>query len=131
MLCVRVFFASSMHNKARRKKFSKKIVDAVYQKSRGRCHHCKAQLQHKFDVDHFPVRYADIEDQCCFGVANELDERNLVASCATCNRSHKYEKAVWCGKYSQCPCKKHWLVVPLRLITLIFILVSTIYMVSE
>lgn len=74
----------------------------VYEKSGGRCHHCKMELlQSAFDVDHFPVRYADIEDQmfvpCCGSVTDPRDFDNLVASCKSCNRSHRFESTQWCG----------------------------------
>ena len=128
MLCVRVVCATSLHAKSRRKKFPKKIVDKIYKKSKGKCYHCKTSLRQEFDIDHYPVRYADIEDQCCLGVTNELDETNLVVSCRNCNRSHKHEKVVWCRKYSQCPCKKHWLIVPLRFFIVLCVCYSVYYL---
>ena len=126
LLCARILCATSMHRKSRRKKWPKQLVTRVFDKSGGRCHHCKMKISpQEFDVDHFPIRYADIEDQCCLGVTDPFDQKNLVASCANCNRSHRFERSVWCGQYSQCPLKRHWVVVPLRLGLLMVILGST------
>ena len=78
---------------------------AVLAKTGGRCHHCNVQLGNTWDVDHFPVRYADIEDQMCCGVTDPLDIDNLVPSCRSCNRSHAHESSRWCG-HSQLRCRK-------------------------
>jgi len=68
------------------------------------CWHCGLNLESKpFDIDHYPVRFADIEDQVCCGVVDPRDDTNLVPSCRNCNRSHKHEKTLWCGR-SQCLC---------------------------
>ena len=87
-----------------RPKFSKKLRAEVLAKTQGQCYHCKEALDTEcaraWHVDHFPVRYADIEDQCgCCGlfVTDPLDLDNLVPSCAHCNTSHKYENTQYCG----------------------------------
>lgn len=68
------------------------------------CWHCGVSLKSKpFDVDHYPVRFADIEGQICCGVVDPRDEANLVPSCRNCNRSHKHEITSWCGR-SQIRC---------------------------
>ena len=108
-----------------RKNYSKKIVDEVYKKTNGRCYHCNKKLIYKYrlpsqsnnywNIDHYPVKYKDIENQCCIGVTDQLDLNNLVPSCGYCNKSHKYEinNNYCCGLYksSQFPCKKICLIM--------------------
>ena len=47
-----------------------------------------------WEIDHYPVQYVDIENQCCFGVTDPLDIDNLVPSCGYCNKSHNFEKNI-------------------------------------
>lgn len=87
-----------------RPRFSKELRAQVLGKTDGHCHHCGAVLDTEsgraWHVDHYPVRYADIEDQCgccgCF-VTDPLDPANLVPSCVPCNTSHRYEVRRYCG----------------------------------
>ena len=53
-----------------RPKFSKKLKELVFNKTKGKCYHCESLLEEKWDVDHYPVVYRDIKDQCyCFPFA--------------------------------------------------------------
>jgi len=87
-----------------RPKFSKEVRARVLAKTGGHCHHCGAVLDtesgRSWHVDHYPVRYADIDDQCgccgCF-VTDPLDVANLVPSCVPCNTSHRHEVRRYCG----------------------------------
>ena len=94
-----------------RSKWSKSIEEHVWNESKGKCHHCNKILEREprsgWHIDHYPVRYADIEDQCLIGVTNPNDVNNLVASCPSCNLSHRYERDCCCG-YSQLRLKKIW-----------------------
>lgn len=77
-------------------------------KGAGRCWHCGIWLTTggHWHIDHYPVPYRDIEDQACCGFTSELDERNLVPSCAACNVGHANEgrgKPWFCGR-TQCCC---------------------------
>jgi len=93
-----------------RPRFSPSVRAAVLAKTGGKCHHCGEQLGELWDVDHFPVRYADIEDQLpCCGVSDPLDMDNLVPSCRSCNRSHAHESTRWCG-HSQPRCRQSYMV---------------------
>ncbi len=91
----------------------------VFDKTGGKCFHCEKKIifeqrlpkhgEHYWEIDHFPVQYMDIEDQCCLGVTDPLDLDNLVPSCGHCNKSHNFEhKYTYCCciKSSQFPCKK-------------------------
>ena len=80
-------------------RFSKLERKNVFAKTNGTCYHCKCKITiDKFDIDHYPVRMADIEDQCCLcGVSDLHDPENLVPSCAKCNRSHQFESSKYCG----------------------------------
>lgn len=69
----------------------------------GRCWHCGVALTDGWHVDHYPVRFADIESQLCVGVRDARDPANLVCSCPACNTSHAFEGTAWCG-HSQCRC---------------------------
>lgn len=72
----------------------------------GCCWHCGRDLSNvKWHVDHHPVRYADIEDQVCWGVRDPRAMDNLVGSCIHCNTSHRHESTAWCG-HSQCRCTR-------------------------
>ena len=100
-----------------RPKFSGALREEVLQKTNGRCKHCNAALVgNDWDVDHFPVVYRDIEDQCycwpCGTVVDPLDLSNLQPSCCKCNRSHKHERKVWlfCGR-TQLRIRRLWLKV--------------------
>lgn len=104
-----------------RPKFNKEIALKIFNKKNnpfkvGYCWHCgkklvfknrKSGLRGAWHIDHYPVVYRDIENQCCLGVTNPLDIKNLVPSCVNCNVSHKYEKSFkfFCGR-SQCLCEK-------------------------
>ena len=103
-----------------RPKFTKKITKKVYNRldnpnGIGYCWHCGKKLVFKnrkiglrgaWHVDHFPVVYRDIENQCCLGVTNPLEISNLAPSCAACNISHRHERKLWCcGGRSQCKCE--------------------------
>ena len=97
-----------------RPKWPKPLVKLVFDKDAGKCHHCGVKLRFRepsgprmWEIDHFPVVYRDIEDQCCIGVTDPLEPTNLVASCRTCNRSHAHEVSRWCG-HSQPRCRKRW-----------------------
>lgn len=103
------------NNKMTRPKFSQELRNKIYNKNNGRCFHCNCVLmEERWDVDHYPVVYADIEDQCrCFpfgDVTDPLDESNLQPSCVRCNRSHKYErkKCYYCG-HSQLRIRKSYI----------------------
>jgi len=111
----------------KRPAFNKKITEKVFQKKAdeiktgkskkvGKCWHCnkriyfsnrKHGLNGAWHIDHYPVVYRDIENQCCIGITNPLLVSNLVPSCAECNISHKYEKSykIFCGR-SQCLCER-------------------------
>ena len=97
-------------------RFSKAERNAVFAKTQGVCHHCKASISiDNFDIDHFPVRKSDIEDQCfCCGVTDIHDINNLVPSCANCNRSHKYESTKYCG-HSQIRIRKSYIIKTLAI----------------
>ena len=103
----------------RRPKWPKGYDKLVYDKTKGVCYHCKKKIEFNqrtkkqgenyWEIDHYPVQYKDIKDQCCIGVRDPLDIDNLVPSCGNCNKSHKYEKQniyCCCLKGSQFPCKK-------------------------
>lgn len=78
-------------------------------KGQGNCWHCGSDLSNTsaiWHIDHYPVPWRDIKDQLCCGITSELDERNLVPSCAPCNTSHAHEApghAIYCGR-TQCCC---------------------------
>lgn len=99
----------------RRPRWPKDLLERVYTKSRGKCHHCGVDLpwdrtggaRRAWHVDHHPVAYRDIEGQVLWGVRDPLDERNLVASCPPCNLSHEHEHDVCCG-HTQCRCRRDW-----------------------
>lgn len=84
----------------RRPRWPKQVVDLVWMKSNGRCHHCRTSLSRRdpesqrrtWHVDHHPIPYRLIKDQCCCGTTDPVyDIDNLVASCAACNVSHRHE----------------------------------------
>ena len=103
-----------------RKKFPPKLVEDVFNRRDnpsgvGNCWHCGIMLVRDnrkssdgfgaWHVDHHPVIYKDIENQCCWGVVDPLDRKNLVPSCVACNISHRYERShcIFCN-HSQIPC---------------------------
>ena len=92
-----------------RKRWSKALEKLVYDKSGGRCHHCRKRLPREprkgWHIDHFPVPHRDVEAQLCCGVTDVHDPDNLVLSCPPCNVSHRFEASKWyyCG-HSQLPC---------------------------
>ena len=94
-----------------RPRIPKLVAKRVFLSTGGRCHHCGKKLDRNnrssWHIDHFPVRYSDIQGQICCGVTDPLDERNLVPSCVPCNLSHRFEKKYWhyCGR-SQLPCRR-------------------------
>ena len=100
-----------------RPRFTSAIRSSVHEKTGGRCFHCNAALSADsgdWDIDHYPVVYRDIEDQCwcwpCGTVTDPLDITNLQPSCAKCNRSHKYERKIWCFcGHTQLRIRKTWL----------------------
>ena len=119
-----------------RPSFTKKLTKKVYVRpdnpnAIGYCWHCgkklvfnnrKIGLRGAWHMDHFPVVYRDIENQCCIGIIDPLDKNNLVPSCASCNISHRHERRLWyCGGRSQCKCEC-WCVSKL----FFFILISVI-----
>ena len=89
-----------------RTKFNKTLTTKIFNKEtnpygKGKCWHCGKQLCFKnrkhglrgaWHIDHYPIPYIDIENQCCIGVTDPNDLSNLVPSCAECNISHLYEK---------------------------------------
>ena len=103
-----------------RPKFTKKEVKIIYSRTEnpygiGHCWHCGKKLVFKnrtygkkgaWHIDHYPVVYRDIENQCCLGVTDPKELTNLVPSCVSCNITHKNEKSykIWCGR-SQCRCE--------------------------
>ena len=91
-------------------RFSKVERENVFAKTKGTCFHCDCVITiEDFDIDHFPVRKADIEDQCCLcGISDPRDINNLVSSCKTCNRSHKFESTKYCG-HSQLRVRKSFI----------------------
>lgn len=102
-----------------RPRFTGTVREQVFGKTSGRCFHCNAALSggaqgSDWDVDHYPVVYRDIEDQCkCWPlgtVTSATDLRNLQPSCTKCNRSHRYEprKCYYCG-HTQLRVRKTWL----------------------
>ena len=112
MICKEVcFFCKGFWDEMTRPRWPKHYPRLVYDKDRGACHHCGTPLRFEerntWHIDHFPVAYRDIEDQCCFGVRDPLDMSNLVLSCVSCNVSHVHERRIWCGR-SQIRCKKVW-----------------------
>ena len=94
-----------------RKKWPKALEKRVFESANGNCYHCGKKLRfsprNTWHIDHHPVAYRDIEDQCCIGVTDEHDETNLKLSCVKCNLSHKHEVTTWCGD-TQFPCKKRF-----------------------
>lgn len=95
----------------RRPRWPRHVEEQVWEAGGGKCHHCGNVLtktpRKGWHIDHFPVAFRDIEDQCCWGVTDALDVSNLVVSCPPCNMSHTFESTQYCGK-SQIPCKKRW-----------------------
>ena len=97
-----------------RPRFTRAVRDDVYAKTDGVCFHCGEALAGNWDVDHFPVVYRDIEDQCycwpCGTVVDPLLVENLQPSCCTCNRSHRFERGRWwlCG-HTQLRIRKMWI----------------------
>jgi len=105
----------------KRPKFSKKEVKLIYIRPEnpygiGNCWHCGKKLVFKnrtfgkrgaWHIDHYPVVYRDIENQCCLGVTDPRCLTNLVPSCISCNITHKNEKSyrIWGGR-SQCKCEE-------------------------
>ena len=103
-----------------RPKFNKKESKIVFNRplnpyGKGHCWHCGKKLVFKnrtygkkgaWHIDHYPVVYRDIENQCCFGVTDPKCLTNLVPSCIACNITHKNEKSIriWGGR-SQCKCE--------------------------
>ena len=85
--------------------FSEKERSAILDKTEGKCFHCDKNLliERQWDIDHHPVVYRDIEDQCwcwpCGTVIDVADISNLQPSCVSCNRSHTHEdgKCIYCG----------------------------------
>jgi hypothetical protein len=122
------------NKKKSRPKWPAKWREAVFYKTNnpykaGHCWHCGAILSlNKGDstahwhIDHYPVAYRDIENQCCLGVTDPLDIDNLVPSCIECNVGHRFEKRYrcYCGR-SQPYCQK-WLLIPF--ISLLFVLIK-------
>jgi len=98
-----------------RPKFNDKIRQDVLNKTNGRCYHCNiAIFEERWDVDHYPVRYEDIENQCgcmpCGNITDPYDISNLQPSCIRCNRSHKYEKRkCWYCGHSQLRINKQYI----------------------
>jgi|SaaInlV_165m_DNA_1040744.scaffolds.fasta_scaffold155970_2 hypothetical protein len=93
-----------------RPKFTKTEREILYKKAEGNCHHCGVKLADtRWHVDHHPVAFRDIEDQTCWGVTDKKDMDNLVASCAACNLSHKFEHARCCG-HTQLRCRQTYLI---------------------
>jgi hypothetical protein len=91
-----------------RPRFAPKTREAVRTRAEnphgvGLCWHCGADLPGDWQIDHWPVRFSDIEGQVCCGQRDSRDPGNLVPACAGCNQSHRYESTAWCGA-SQCRC---------------------------
>ena len=97
----------------------KEYPQIVFNKTKSKCFHCKKKIvfsqrrpkdgKFYWEIDHYPVQYSDIKNQCCIGVTDPLDLDNLVPSCGYCNKSHKFENKnsyCCCIKSSQFPCKK-------------------------
>jgi len=98
-----------------RPRFSATVARAVLAKTGGACHHCggalDAEERRQWHIDHWPVRYADIDDQCgCCGMflTDPSDVANLVPSCVACNTSHRNEVTRYCG-HSQPRIRRSWL----------------------
>lgn len=97
--CDAVWCGVPTSRSASRPRWPTRIVNFVWFKSNGRCHHCKVRLQRldpesqrrEWHIDHHPIPYRLIVDQCCCGVTDPLDPDNLVASCAKCNMGHAHE----------------------------------------
>lgn len=114
-----------------RPRFSKKETFNVYNRvgnlyGVGHCWHCGKKLvftnrvygkKGAWHIDHFPVVYRDIENQCCFGVIDPKCLTNLVPSCVSCNVTHRNERSLkMCGGRSQCKCEGYctfWLLIKL------------------
>lgn len=77
----------------------------------GRCWHCGIRIQFKnrnkrdgrgaWHMDHHPIPYIDVEDQCCLGITDERDLSNVVPACVSCNLSHAFESSgrwYYCGR---------------------------------
>ena len=96
-----------------RKKWPRAYAKLVFEKTGGRCFHCKKRLQFEprsgWQIDHHPIVHRDIEGQICCGVTDTLDLGNLQPSCVECNVSHRYEhgRAAYCGD-TQFPCKRRF-----------------------
>ena len=97
-----------------RPRFTEREREEVFDRSEGLCHHCRAPISMtSFDVDHYPVAWRDISDQCyvpcCGSVVDGKDISNLVAACQRCNRSHMFERPrrMWCG-HTQLRVRRTW-----------------------
>tara|TARA_A100001015_G_scaffold320455_1_gene446884 strand:- start:5115 stop:5468 length:354 start_codon:yes stop_codon:yes gene_type:complete len=88
------------------------MANAIIQRDGKQCHHCKVTLdvskRGNYHLDHHPVVYRDIEDQCCLGVTDPKDLDNLRLSCPKCNIGHKYEVNRCCGQSQYIPMKRRW-----------------------
>ena len=77
------------------------LPQKIWDQQRGLCYHCHIKLPdrnespRKYDIDHYPVKYSEISDNACpsvcIKVSDTSDETNIIASCQTCNRSHRFE----------------------------------------
>ena len=103
-----------------RPNFTKTDATTVYNRLKnpygiGHCWHCGKKLVFKnrtygkkgaWHIDHYPVVYRDIENQCCCGITGPQHLNNLVPSCVNCNISHRNELSLRiCGGRSQCKCE--------------------------
>ena len=94
-----------------RPRISSSLAFSIFDRHKGRCHHCgkrlRKSMRKSWHIDHHPIPFRDVEDQCCFGVRDPLAATNLVLSCVHCNVSHHHEPSYWyyCG-HAQFPCKK-------------------------
>lgn len=129
-----------MCKRKNRKKWPSGLVSEVYFRQQnpykvGHCWHCGKRIfldkrrvedgAGAWHIDHFPVPYKDIVDQCCYGVVDEHDISNLVPACIECNVSHKYEKKykIFCNR-AQCCCVKKCYIILCYLILFILTIIS-------
>ena len=130
----------------KRPKFNKKEANVIFNRlenpyGKGHCWHCGKKLVFKnrtygkkgaWHIDHYPVVYRDIENQCCIGITDPKCLDNLVPSCIACNITHRNEKSyrIWGGR-SQCRCEEmcvFWSIIKiLGYIAIILLLVLFIH----
>lgn len=117
--------------KGRGRRFTSEFAHKIWDKHNGFCIHCNKKLPsklgnpRKYDIDHHPIPFRDIDDNLCCSVCVKVsdvqDIDNLVATHRNCNRSHRFEPDACCCGHSQCFCPKRKTIGVLMMITMLFI----------